>query len=100
MYPNSEKDVGETKTRLCGSLVKKKRHEFGIDESRQPWSSFLSGLCGFPGQWVKRADSPGWACYLMAALTRGAAILTRSLQAAEKTDRNSCLARAGLARGR
>jgi hypothetical protein len=96
----SEKQNKNPVPQPCGSFPKTERHAFGINESRQPRSSFLSDLCGFPGQWVKRADSPGWACYLTAALTGGAAIPTRSLQAAEKTDRNSCLARAGLARGR
>lgn len=55
------------------------RHVFGVSESRQPPSSFLSGLCGFPGLWVGRANSPGCACYLPVAQTRGAAAQARQL---------------------
>lgn len=80
----SEKQNKTPVPRPCGSFPKKGRHAFGIDESRQSRSSFLSGLCGFPGQWVKRADSPGWACYLKAALTGGAAIRTRAVGSGRK----------------
>lgn len=93
----SEKQNKNPVPRPCGSFPKKERHAFGIHEILAAYfclafadflASGLSELTAQAGLVISRQREPE-------VLLSG-----RGLQAAEKTDRNSCLARAGLARGR